>query len=220
MNNNIKLQSRIFDDMIIEIADVRYRKILGILKNKKAGSLLEIGCNAGEFLMVAKKAGWDVNGVDISKKAVERAKKNGLKVKAHDVNKKLPFSDGSFDAIIAGEVIEHTFDDLKFLNECQRVLKKNGILIFTTPNLLSLKNRILMLFGFNPRYVLADYHYKVYIPDIIKAKIRTSKFKEHRILGNFIIWSKNREKILGSLFEKWANISPSLAEHFIVVLKK
>ena len=220
MRNNLQLQSKVFDNIKIRVTDPRYLKILKILKHRKVGSLLEIGCGDGEFLMVAKKNGWDVTGVEISKKAAKRARKKGLNVMAHDANNKLPFKNNFFDMIVAGEVIEHTFDDMKFLNECHRVLKKNGVLVFTTPNLLSLKNRALMLLGFNPRFVLADFHYKVYTKSIIDKKAKSSNFRNYKILGNFVIWSKKRERILGTLFEKWAEISPSLAEHFIVILRK
>ena len=75
------------------------------------------------------------------------AKKKGINVKIHDISKGLPYDSGYFDAIFAGEIIEHMTDDMFFLAECKRILKKNGILLLTTPNLVSLRNRIRKLFG-------------------------------------------------------------------------
>jgi ubiquinone/menaquinone biosynthesis C-methylase UbiE len=50
----------------------------------------------------------------------------------------LPFSDNSFDGIVAMEIIEHLEDDVSFLRECLRVLKHGGTLLLTTTNRLRL----------------------------------------------------------------------------------
>lgn len=220
LDKNKIRQRRKFDDNRVYLSDSRYRKAYGILRRLPKGKILEIGCSSGEFLDFLKKKGWSVKGLEVSEKATKRAKKLGLDVIVHDVNKKLPLKKNSFDVIFAGEVIEHLFDDTDFLNECYRVLKERGTLIVTTPNLTSLKNRILMLLGLDPRYAIANHHYHVYTLNIIKKLFENSKFKKTKIRGNFIIYSRGREKILGTLFEKWADYMPSLAEHYIVISKK
>ena len=220
MNKNIEKQRGAFDEYVANINYARYRKVNEILKRVPRGDILEIGCCGGEFLELLREKGWNVKGLEISKKAVQRAKNNKLDVKVHDANKKIPFKDESFDVIFAGELIEHVFDDVEFLNDCYRLLKKEGKIIITTPNLLSLKNRVLMLFGLNPRYSLSPYHYHVYTKKVILDVFGKSKFHSPKIKGNFIIYSKNREPVLGSLFEKLADYFPSLSEHFIVSAKK
>ena len=161
-DRNVIRQRRTFDDNIVELADVRYKKIHSMLKKLPRGRILEIGCSDGEFLRLMKNEGWQVKGLEISEKSTQKAIDKGVDVSVHNANEKLPIKDDSFDVVVAGEVIEHLFEDLDFVNECYRVLKKEGILIVTTPNLTSLKNRILMLFGFHPRYAIEDHHYKVY----------------------------------------------------------
>lgn len=54
--------------------------------------------------------------------------------------RKLPFKDSVFDSIFAGEIIEHLIETDIFLFETNRVLKKGGKLIITTPNKISYLN--------------------------------------------------------------------------------
>ncbi|MFH0955492.1 MAG: methyltransferase domain-containing protein [Candidatus Micrarchaeota archaeon] len=55
---------------------------------------------------------------------------------------KIPFEDKQFDSIMAGELIEHLHRPELFVQEAHRLLKKNGIMIITTPNRKSLINRL------------------------------------------------------------------------------
>jgi SAM-dependent methyltransferase len=54
----------------------------------------------------------------------------------------LPFRDASFDALFAGELIEHLVDPRPGLLEFRRVLRPGGVLILTTPNRLRLANLV------------------------------------------------------------------------------
>jgi 2-polyprenyl-3-methyl-5-hydroxy-6-metoxy-1,4-benzoquinol methylase len=47
---------------------------------------------------------------------------------------KLPFQSNYFDAIVAGEIIEHLEEPLEFLRVCRRVIKPGGRLVLSTPN--------------------------------------------------------------------------------------
>ncbi|MBT9168924.1 MAG: putative S-adenosylmethionine-dependent methyltransferase [Syntrophomonadaceae bacterium] len=67
-----------------------------------------------------------------------------------DVSRGLPFQSAFFDAVFGGEIIEHQIDDQYFLEECNRVLRAEGIQVLTTPNLVSLGNRFLMFLGKPP----------------------------------------------------------------------
>lgn len=69
----------------------------------------------------------------------------------------LPFKDNFADILFAGEVIEHLLNPFNFLKELNRILKKDGILILSTPNLASFKNRIKLLFGLMPNFNAAKY---------------------------------------------------------------
>ncbi len=66
----------------------------------------------------------------------------------------IPVADESFDIVFAGEIIEHIIECRLFLREIRRVLAPGGIIALTTPNLVSLANRLSMLIGDGRGYVL------------------------------------------------------------------
>lgn len=80
-----------------------------------------------------------VVGVDISQEAVAYAKekyeKPGIEFLVGDAES-LPFRYQTFDLVISFETIEHVQDCERFLQEIRRVLKKDGVVIFSTPNAL------------------------------------------------------------------------------------
>ncbi len=109
-------------------------RLRSIKRHKASGKLLDIGCNYGIFLTLARKAGYDVRGVDISKPAATYAKeRSGLEVLNTTV-KEARFPAGSFDIITMFDVLEHLTDPLEDLIEVRRVLKKDGLFFMTTPN--------------------------------------------------------------------------------------
>jgi SAM-dependent methyltransferase len=68
-----------------------------------------------------------------------------------------PYEDGSFDAILNCDTIEHVLcDPVHMLAECHRVLKPGGVMVLTTPNVLRLDNVAKLLQGRNilDKYVL------------------------------------------------------------------
>lgn len=68
-----------------------------------------------------------------------------------DLNRqmKLPYANHSFDVVTATEVIEHLENFRALLREIYRVLKDDGLLVLTTPNILNLNSRLRNLwFGF------------------------------------------------------------------------
>ena len=51
---------------------------------------------------------------------------------------KLPFSDGSFEACLCSETVEHVPDDTAVIHEIYRVLKPNGVMLLTVPCIVGL----------------------------------------------------------------------------------
>jgi tocopherol O-methyltransferase len=103
-------------------------------------AILDVGCGiGGSSLYLAEKFGARVTGITLSpvqaNRAKERAIAAGLEAKAdfQVANAlEMPFADNSFDLVWSLESGEHMPDKVKFLQECYRVLKPGGKLIFAT----------------------------------------------------------------------------------------
>lgn len=107
------------------------------LEGVKPGKLLEVGCGNGTLLGRFKALGWDVQGQDVSNYSAALASET-YKVPVYTGSlKNADFAAASYDAIVMSHVIEHVVDPIELLTECYRILKPKGILMITTPNILS-----------------------------------------------------------------------------------
>lgn len=113
----------------------------------KGSKVLDIGCGAGSVVEKLVKDGYDVYGVDIQKEAIKRARSKGIKAQVHDLNKKLPFEDNFFDAIICYDVIDFLYSPVTVLQDIERILNDHGYVIFSVPLHFDIVQRLKMLFG-------------------------------------------------------------------------
>jgi SAM-dependent methyltransferase len=125
----------------------RVRAALLARHQPRLGRLLDVGCSSGGFLRMARDRGFQVSGIDIGRGSVERARAAGLD--AHvAVLEDAPFSPGSFDVISLFDSIEHMAHPLRALEAARVLLKNDGLLVVTTPNVDGLFPRLTwQLFG-------------------------------------------------------------------------
>lgn len=143
----------------------------------KDGYILELGCGEGYGTSLLSKYVKRIVGLDVDKKTISNAlNKYGSKNCSFQLYNglKIPYEDNTFDGVVSFQVIEHIKDDINFVSEAYRVLKKEGIFILTTPN------RICRL---KPdqrpwnRFHIREY-YSYELENLLK-----SKFSDVRILG-------------------------------------
>ncbi len=115
----------------INIRNDMIKKLLRKYLNKK-GRILDLGCGTGFNFSSINKFG-KCYGLDISKSALKQAKKFNYK-KLYEGNAlKTPFKDNVFDAVLCMDLVEHLEEDVELLKEVKRILKPNGICMFTVP---------------------------------------------------------------------------------------
>jgi len=117
--------------------------MFSLLPNGNQKKLLDVGCGIGTITLELQKKGFQVTGIDFSEVAIDKCLQSGLDVILSDVDKDgLKFPDRSFDIVWAADIIEHVFDPMFLLDEINRVLKDDGLVIMSIPNNFPLIRRI------------------------------------------------------------------------------
>lgn len=115
--------------------------IMGLRADER-GRLLDVGCGDGAFLARMKRLGWETVGVEPDAKAAQGAKTRfGVDVITGTLEQ-AGFPEASFDAITLSHVVEHLAEPAETLRRCEKLLRKGGRVIVTTPNAESLGHRI------------------------------------------------------------------------------
>lgn len=122
------------------------------LVGKDVGTLLDCGCDDGEYTMeVAVASGASrVMGLEIDKEQAGKASRRGVEVVIGDLNKRFPIDDGTCDVVVLNQVIEHIPDTDHLLGEIGRVLKPDGFAVISTENLSGWPNVISAALGWQP----------------------------------------------------------------------
>ena len=106
---------------------------------KQNEKVLELGCGTGYFTREIVKTNAAVTAIDISPDLLAIAQKevSATNVTFCEENAYLmTFADESFDSVIGSSVLHH-LDIEKAIAEIHRVLKSNGFIAFTEPNMLN-----------------------------------------------------------------------------------
>lgn len=111
----------------------RYRR--AALSIPPGARVLDAGSGAGFGTAYLSERGLDPVGIDSDEEAVAQARESypGPEVIVGDITA-LPFEDGSFDAVVCFEVIEHVGRPAALVGELARVLRPGGLLAVSTPN--------------------------------------------------------------------------------------
>jgi 2-polyprenyl-3-methyl-5-hydroxy-6-metoxy-1,4-benzoquinol methylase len=101
------------------------------------GRVLDVGCGNGIISLQLGKDGFNIKGIDVSDKAIQKAQANNpfanVTFEVADAEK-LKASGETFDAIVCSEVLEHLNNPGRLLRELIPILKDTGILLVTVPN--------------------------------------------------------------------------------------
>lgn len=213
-------------------------KSINMVKIKPYNRVLDIGCGVGIIgSRFGNKFKSEVHGIDLSPSAIKIARSHGILAKVADIDGKWPYKGNYFDVVLGVQIIEHIYNPDNFLLEAGRVLKKNGILILTTPNLGAWFNRIILLFGYQPFFTEVstvdktlglDFtkkltsnretvgHLRVFTLKALKDLLKLYNFKEKYIKGNSVDYFPKYV----SLFDKILSKFPPIASDLVVISEK
>ena len=135
-----------------ESYSVASKEIIAALRN--GGDCLDCGAGRGHlYRKLSAEIDLEKNryyGIEWNEASVAAAKESGLNILQGDLNKKLPFTDDQFSCVFALSVLEHLLNGCHFINECHRILKRDGKLVLLTPNISTYFTALLLLLGKMP----------------------------------------------------------------------
>lgn len=222
MQNKLDKRQDIFE--IYEVPDpVRIGKAIKFIrkyfKDIKGLNVLDCGISKGTVAEILSKEGANCFGIDVNQREI-----GGVKIVQADLNNGIPDLGTKFDIIFAGEIVEHLFDDSRFIRECREILKPDGILIVTVPNLVSFVNRFMAFFGMMPMtaYATDSFHYHVYNQRRLQDLIKKEGFKILKATSSYYLPFNFLAKITGAgkFFALLGDIFPTLGNQLMVFAKK
>ena len=131
----------------------RYADTLDLMRKcvRPGSVVIDLGMYPGHLALLAKRyLHAQMTGLSFahSSSFERQMAKEGIRIVETDISEgDLPFEEQSFDAAICTEIIEHLDRPLDLLMKANHLLKPGGILILSTPNHASLKNRVNLLIG-------------------------------------------------------------------------
>ena len=141
-----------------------------IIRLRRQGRILDVGCGDGGFLLKLKRKGWDTFGVDTSqtscKLAWEKLGNNVFNCELGDCK----FPDDYFDVITFNHVLEHIRDPNSVLREVHRILKGDGFVCIGVPSIASAQLKVSDEFWLHldlPRHI---FHYSPYTLRLLLRK--------------------------------------------------
>jgi ubiquinone/menaquinone biosynthesis C-methylase UbiE len=136
------------EDMLDPAKSLHRAKILQAFTPLEGRKLLEVGCGYGTNLIAwIRRVEVDGYGVQADSEGFESGYRisrelfalNGLDPSrvVNSPGERIPFDDDTFDIVYSGNVLEHTQEPERVLDECIRVLKPGGVMHAEVPNHLS-----------------------------------------------------------------------------------
>jgi 2-polyprenyl-3-methyl-5-hydroxy-6-metoxy-1,4-benzoquinol methylase len=173
---------------------------LGLIKKHEKGAmLLDIGCGEGFFLFNAAEHGYTAKGIEISQDAAEYAEREfGLDVEAKPFEE-LQLPDNHFDVITLWQVLEHVPYPLIVLKEVHRILKPEGLLVTSTPDIESILARIFRRKWWNLRRLHINQFTSKTLSDMLKragfSNVLSAKYLEYISVSMMVIPLLKRLKV-------------------------
>lgn len=159
--------------------------VLNFMKYKKSGKYLDVGCSYGIGLKAAHDLGFDVIGVEPTKKAANYARKHFKLEIIEKTLEKAKIKSNTFDVISLYDVLEHVPNLHKFLTEIRRILKPEGLLVIQSPNIESYAFKLLTV---NWNWLLVPNHLWHFSKKSISKLLKENGFLVEKFITEDVVY--------------------------------
>jgi SAM-dependent methyltransferase len=152
----------------------RSKLALAVLRQygvSSTGAVIDIGCGWGINLDGLESARYSATGLDISRQILQRIDRPERRLVEADLNQPFPEGAGTFDALLALDVIEHVDDDAQVIRRCALLLRPGGIADVSVPARPDLFSEFDRIQG----------HRRRYLPDRLEQAFAGSSLKVRKI---------------------------------------
>lgn len=178
-------------------------KVLKRIERYKRGrKILDVGCATGFFLDEARRRKWEIYGVEASEWAAKYAiEKLNLNVKKGTL-KDAAYPDQFFDVVVMLDMLEHLPDPKDTLLEIRRILKNDGILYISAPNMTSAMSRILRAKWWGIKRFYLYYFTKMTFARMLDAcGFKVKRFNPHIRVFSIKYWVKRLRPLSFMLYK-------------------
>ncbi len=143
--------------------------------HRSKGSLLDVGCGKGLFLLHMKQKGWDVTGIEPVKESADHARTLGLNI-INVVLEHAKLPQEHFDVVHLSHVLEHVADPVGCMLRVSGLLKKRGLVVIEVPHEFGpLTMKIRKAFHALPQFPMPSAHVSFFTPATLKEVIKRSR---------------------------------------------
>jgi 2-polyprenyl-3-methyl-5-hydroxy-6-metoxy-1,4-benzoquinol methylase len=149
--------------------------ILSRLGDGRGRRALDVGAADGFLAELLTRQGWQVTALERDPAQAAKARGRCHEVIVADLDQAAPRLQGSFDAIVYGDVLEHLIDPLPVLVALDRTLSPDGRVIVSVPNVAHLWVRLSLALGrwdYADRGILDRTHLRFFTRRTLRAFLR------------------------------------------------
>lgn len=160
----------------------RTKLLLALLRSLNIhppADILDVGCGWGLTLDALERQDYQVVGLDISRRALERVERPGRNLIAADITRPLPQNAKQYSVVVALDLIEHLDDDRAAILRLAQLTKPAGFIIISVPALPDLFSDFDAVQG----------HRRRYLPDTLREACSESGLIVERIFwwGSWLV---------------------------------
>ena len=116
-----------------------------------SGRLLDIGCNEGQGLQIYKQNGFMAEGLELNERTAAEARKRGFRVFTDSLETFHP--EQLYDVVVLSQVLEHSVNPKEMLTHVARILKLDGQVWISCPNVENWQRDVFGRYWLNALYI-------------------------------------------------------------------